>query len=1100
MEINYPRIHSLSTIGIKQHFNCDYLFHPRRTDFCGESGSGKSMVADMIQLILVGSSVYKSSTDSNRTREAKGMVMEAKGEQYGIGYIFLNVEIHLGKYVVIGSYIESSHNRVQPFIIQEGYDWDELTPLSNPFYFKNLFLEEKLFSIDILQNKLTNVHLKTFPRKKYHQLLYNNHILSLDLSNDQTLESYASILRSFSRGKGFEKDSESLKKFLFGDDDQNKLLEKYREEVKAINNDFFEHQRYLDEINLIQKKQNQLKEIVNLHKECNELKVSYLTNNCWYWNKQSAVKTIEFEKISKEFIRFSAQCAVINLKEAELELEKLRELERLRNIRTKHPDDINELAKLKERLNEVQKEKNIVELVKKWINNNGNSIENVKTKFLEVKQNTEDKKILSEFTSFLIEKKQLEIFESSGWYENFVLKQEHSESELLDIQKQINDYSALSVFSSLNDTDSLAYWAKDNLSFPVSHEIESILIHFQKLQKNEPDNPKNDLRYLPFPQKLFDNLVIKDKVANGFWVDIIGIYEFIEYSSERYLNIMDPANLSNLLSQINTGIKEKLIELTNIRDIAVELKNVLFEFSGLKNAVNLYVNKAEIESKCLNSEMSISNDEFEKYLKLYDDSDRIIQEFECAEIEYTEENNRQINLNKSIEEIESHFNLKTIEAPEIENLIQTRNDIIENERNKLMTLSKDISIPLIQSNLFTDNISIVAVLKLQVNYTTIFSEIKKSFDDLQADKENALKKLKEAKYEYLIELKQDFEYLDDEPLEIIKLKENIETTKQQFIITYERYKTTFDFAKDSLEDQSLLEGYSIGILANRLLPTIFETSLFDETMVDTKIAERLTKLTRDIQEIGSRKIEILKRVFDQVYRTYSQYIEKVNGIDNYLRKTRHKITGGNKASLTFKKSTDFPDKWMAPLRKQLDDSVMNIGLFKDIEHEVDIDKMMIKVFQESGGNNKRKVTPESLLNPKSYFDLEFDLKFDTGKSNAGSQGQTYTANALLGLARLSLIEDKNQRGLKIMPIDEAEGLGGNYDMLHELAIEEKYQVVSMSIETAGNVKEGEQYIYIMNENNLADETSYVPPLGIFSDKIIDNVEEFLIQQNFVTNG
>ena len=76
MQNNYPRIYSLSTIGIKQHYNADYLFHNNRTDFSGESGSGKSMVSDMIQLILIGSANFESSTDGNKPREVKGMVLD----------------------------------------------------------------------------------------------------------------------------------------------------------------------------------------------------------------------------------------------------------------------------------------------------------------------------------------------------------------------------------------------------------------------------------------------------------------------------------------------------------------------------------------------------------------------------------------------------------------------------------------------------------------------------------------------------------------------------------------------------------------------------------------------------------------------------------------------------------------------------------------------------------------------------------------------------------------------------------------------------------------------------------------------------------------
>jgi exonuclease SbcC len=151
--------------------------------------------------------------------------------------------------------------------------------------------------------------------------------------------------------------------------------------------------------------------------------------------------------------------------------------------------------------------------------------------------------------------------------------------------------------------------------------------------------------------------------------------------------------------------------------------------------------------------------------------------------------------------------------------------------------------------------------------------------------------------------------------------------------------------------------------------------------------------------------------------------------------------------------------------------------------------MMIKAFQKIGGSPK--VEPQDLMNPKSYFDLEFELRLENGDSNSGSNGQTYTANALLCLARLSLIEEKNKKGLKIMSIDEAEGLGSNYDMLHELAKKENYQIITMAIETAGDIKAGDQFIYIMNENNLADMDSYVPPLGIFSENIVEDINDYI---------
>jgi hypothetical protein len=111
---------------------------------------------------------------------------------------------------------------------------------------------------------LKEVHIKPLSLKQYHQLLFSNNILPIDLSeNKKTLESYASIFRSFSRGSGFKKDSHSLKIFLFGEE-QKSFIEKYQTEVKSISDDYHEHDRYKKEITLINQKQGFIKDVVLL--------------------------------------------------------------------------------------------------------------------------------------------------------------------------------------------------------------------------------------------------------------------------------------------------------------------------------------------------------------------------------------------------------------------------------------------------------------------------------------------------------------------------------------------------------------------------------------------------------------------------------------------------------------------------------------------------------------------------------------------------------------------------------------------------------------------------------------------------------------------
>jgi DNA repair protein SbcC/Rad50 len=144
---------------------------------------------------------------------------------------------------------------------------------------------------------------------------------------------------------------------------------------------------------------------------------------------------------------------------------------------------------------------------------------------------------------------------------------------------------------------------------------------------------------------------------------------------------------------------------------------------------------------------------------------------------------------------------------------------------------------------------------------------------------------------------------------------------------------------------------------------------------------------------------------------------------------------------------------------------------------------LIIAYQQCGGKSKRPDAKE-LLNPKRYFDISFNMQADDGELNVGSAGQTYAAVALLCIARLSLINQtengKQKKGLRFMPIDEAEGIGSNFDLLEYIAKSNDYQIISMSIRPLDDFREGEQYLYILNGSLGKNER--INTFAIFSEE------------------
>lgn len=1092
---NFPRIYSLSTIGIKQHYNADYLFHPYRTDFSGDSGSGKSMVADIIQLVLVGSSDFKSSTDGNKQRDVKGLLASDKGKSSSRGYVFLNVEMKPKRYFVIGAYIEGTNNAADMFIMQNGYDWEEMTPLEKPIFTDTLLMDDKIETLSVLCEKLTVARMKSFKKKNYHRILHNNDILSLDLTKESTLKAYANILRSFSRGKGFKTESENLKKFLFGDEEQGIIMEKYKEEVTNINNDFHEHKRYLEEIQLIKEKQKTLQDLVDKSKQYKAVYSEYLIQRFNYWNTIKKSQTATVELTQSKITDHKAELRFVKLAEEKLRIADLKDLCKLKSDldRGMLTDEAKKL--IEERYLAAKQDNSAIKALRDWLSSHNDDMVGLERWYEEQKALLSDKTSLKLFTDHLNKYSIREAFEQSGWHGGFAEESSGYASRIAKLDEDIANLKSLSVFTDIENPESLLRWAVANLLFPISKEEESILVYFQKFGKTKP--MKNAIsRYVPFPDMLFKGVSakIKDADDQGFWVDLDGVYEYIPFISSPVLDVDNPDMIKEILAKLKEGTDSNIKKLTQERQQRENLRDILFKFGDLDKHIAVYLRKESIAERSVSPDFEILNEYTFETLKGYLAQEQTHKkDFQKHKGDYED----MIQSEKIIEESKSrikllegrYFSKDTIpDLPGLEAIIaKSEEKWLEDSR-----AADDFIIGINHEKLKQEDY--YRVINDALVLANRRNQLESNLENYGRTVVNSQKYCGEAEHELADTLQHNIVKglnltFDKEKEESVNPDQGgVQSLKQRALTAHSSYE---EYLKLVTGGSNFDVTVSIGKLASHFLPTVFQGPAPDEELISFNISERLQKLTQDIQEIGSRKIEILGSIFNEVYQVYSGYLTKITMIDNYLKNHNRMITGGNRASLSSSKSLYYPDTWLSSFRKQLNSQIGSTGLFSELREELDINKMMIQAFQQLGGSPK--VEPADLMNPLSYFDLQFDLKLDNNEINSGSNGQTYAANALLCLARLSLIEDKSGKGIKVMPIDEAEGLGSNYDMLHELAKREKYQIITMAIETAGEIREGDQYIYIMNENKGTDMDSYVPPFGIFSDPdtIVEDISNYI---------
>jgi len=275
---NYPKIYSISTVGVRQHENADYLLHNVRTDFTGNNGLGKSLIADLLQLIFVPlRDEWKPGTEGLDKEERKIETIPLERDWISHAYSFLNIEKSKGKFITIGVYIpRTSRVPVRPFIIQQSDDFENKKLLLKPFeqiLTSNDFIAENLHIYDLPElkrnlKKKHEIYLKDFFQRdqvdEYFELLFKNQIFPIDLTKEANMKSFAKVLQSFSKAKTLKiTDSRSLQNFLFEDDEDIKTTFDNQKEI--LNQHIRNFRRADNEIRTWEVKQKLLEHLKGTH-------------------------------------------------------------------------------------------------------------------------------------------------------------------------------------------------------------------------------------------------------------------------------------------------------------------------------------------------------------------------------------------------------------------------------------------------------------------------------------------------------------------------------------------------------------------------------------------------------------------------------------------------------------------------------------------------------------------------------------------------------------------------------------------------------------------------------------------------------------------
>lgn len=1095
---NYPRIYSLSTVGIRNHYNSDYLFHPFRTDFAGDSGVGKSIIADILQLILVGERVFKSATDSSSEREARKLITER------YGYVFLNIAMDTEKYIVIGMYISAIS--IDPFIIQENLGLDEFEPLPVSISSKDFMSGDDIIDLTHLPEKMKEKHAYAvkLPLNKYHELLEQNKILPLDLKTEGNLRNFAQIIRSFSRGKGFKNNSKWLKEFFLNDDRENIITARFDEQLSDISLELKDHKENKNTLESVRIKYDKFKRLYDLKQLRDVAQEEYLKTKILfhYTTKNKAEKdclNIESNTISiNHKIANSLFCLLLaQVEEQQKTLSYLQD--HLVSI-TNAQQDIDAYQQ-KESI-ALQKYPNLdeqfiqVKKVESLLNVYG-TYENLFKAHAKLLNEKKEKELLKNLVDDLNQQKLHNDWLESPWAKSIDEGSLFYKERNVEIDAEVKRLTVLKDFSDITNIKSFAYWTIHNQPL-LSHEEESVLFSLNTMLVEKPVLFKKDTQYIPDPETFLKNLIVAEKEnnPNGFWVDWGGIKRFIPYIPERFFTTKNSDEIANYFN-------EKYRDATNLINSLNKEKETLESMQKLaikhgEKAVKAFTRKHEISVYPIDENLDITINQLDDLQKIH---------FNCEDIKKTKSDLEEANelkihgstvLSQTKKEIQQMFDVEFSKDSAFEKIKSTIKQLLVIENASFKTKqNRTIRV----QQIFSNYLSNIETLKT-ADVLNLHSELKnnlwekrynrKEMKDLKSKIKEEDRRYSQALFDYQAHVPQPIDFKSINPDNNIFKPEDKE---RQFDSANNAYKQAYDnivieFVNEKLHHRFLgLDDYLA--LTREVVNEIPAKQLAsNETDVLKKMLDFLKQLNDTHINIGNRKLNLLKEIFQDVRDAVSDYVAKMYDIGIYFKGSDKQISQGFKLSLTCPFSSIYPIDWVDTFLEMLNDSVkqesIHQDLFAALREKIDIPDMMATAFEKCGGFKNAKI--EDLLNPKNYFDIKFDMESDDGERNVGSAGQTYAVTAMLCVARLSLVEKrengKQQRGLRFMPIDEAEGIGSNFDLLERIAKANDYQLISMSINPLDDFRDGEQYLYILNGSKKRKER--ISTFAIFSnaDEII----------------
>ncbi|WP_460611531.1 hypothetical protein [Hymenobacter terrigena] len=1059
-------------MGIIYHGDCDYVLHPHCTSFAGDSGVGKSIVADLLQLLFTGPGVYESATRSQQPRKLPGLVAE------GLAYAYANVETAHGQYVGIGCYLEAS-GAAYPFVVHAGYHETELIRFSQPLGFRDFLLDGQIKPFktwaDRLRHHPQGVSTQMFPNnyRRYHQLLYQQHILPLDVgSSEDLLKNYAKIIRSFARSGELEKGTIDYIDFLFGKEAKESIWTDYQKLLEEFERDGREQHVQHKLIEDTKNKVTDFRELLDLRGKAQHFATKQVRYCHYQLSKtQQELSTQQLTSQQHHLSYFCLQAEVLRRKtdtayqtqqaHAQATLRKPELTRRLPQL----SHDVEEAKKAEEAqkglVQHIEAKRTDAKQVEQWLTS---PMGPTPTDLLQSQRQQERRRVerrqLDEFLQYLDKQQLNEALRASVWANNSPIGDYRT--YLSDMHNRLVAAEQLQQFNDLNDEDSLARWALTQ-SVALSREQESILAHFSSLPKLRTRTAAPNQRYLadpaallalPLPELLGSN-------ESGFWLDLRGVGEWILRLKAEHCIFFnsDKERITALLAQRAAAAEQTVEELRGQVQVEQQLQEALEAYGDWLTGLRLYARREELAATAAVDAANMLPEEskLHEMLQHYADRSQLEHDWQTAQHNHNAAVEQLANCEHAVTEIQKELAkcdqiLQAGLREELDKQVKESTELQQTSHDELIQWLNEnhLDFTFYQAHV-VEGIEIpmaeVEQDKLIGSCATYKEKCSAGFNDIERAKEALIKSQKEVadaeqRFQKLTGQLPQFEKNDNilpEPNEVAARKAEQE------------YETCFRVLATPLgSNGTRLTPGEPAALIQRAVPDAVKTYLDQPEEALHELLVYLEEISAQSNQLTEHKLNRLGEVLNRVRTTVTAYRNEIQELESYFRRGEAGIAGGFSAKLRVSLASEYPLEWLHHFQDMLRAKARGeVGALDGLRQSETLLKLMRAAYIEKGGKNQQAIA-EELLDPKSYLRLTYHMEAE-GQINHGSTGQTFMAAALLNIARLSLIGrdgrlHKRRPGIRFMPIDEAAGLGSNYNNLLKLAAQQGYQVVSLAIE------------------------------------------------------